>query len=144
MRQSAFRDGLSLCRDRDCMILQSASITSFLIIHFHLTVHVTGWDKRWREQLQLSWMTLYSPLALNLASITSSKCVCVCVLQGLFDIGWRYVALFSTGSKDSHPSVSFVLFHYTQQLSLRDGNGALTVACTKKHQLDTYKKAKIR
>lgn len=113
-------------RDRECMILQS--VDNKLYNDFHLTIHVTGWDKRCRDQLQLSCMTLYSPLAL-LTSITSSL-ECLCVLWAKFDIGWRYITLLSIGSKDSHPSVSFILLHYSQQLSLCNGNGALTVACT--------------
>lgn len=50
------------------------------------------------------------------------------VLTIATDVGRRYKALLAAGSRHPDPSVSFVLLHDAQQLSLHDGYGALAVA----------------
>lgn len=53
------------------------------------------------------------------------------VLTITADVGWRYKALFAVAFQDPHPTISFVLLHDAQQLSLCDGYGALAVAWKK-------------
>lgn len=108
--------------------------TSFNITQSHLTTHITNENKSYRKQFKLLCVHLSTFYHIpSRVFLSESVCVCVCPLWAKFDIGWRYIALFSVASEDSQPSISFVLFHYTQQLSLCNGNGAITVAWKNTH-----------
>lgn len=65
------------------------------------------------------------------------------VLTITADVGWRYKALFAVAFQDPHPTISFVLLHDAQQLSLCDGYGALAVAW-KKQKRDPSEQKRMR
>lgn len=45
-----------------------------------------------------------------------------------FNVGRGDISLFPVDLDDPHPAISLILLHHTQQLALRDGDGALAVA----------------
>lgn len=82
---------------------QSPTVTSGVVDCFGLSSLVETWIKK-------AWQT---------------------VLTITTDIRWRYKALFTAASQDPYPSISFVLLHDAQQLSLCDGYGALAAGWKK-------------